>query len=349
MEASADHRAAFAALHRRLAKVRRDDLLWDVCSQLSILSYEVNHPQRADVLVDITEQKPVLEEAMEVMRAAEERELAGHEVLHLEVGQPSTPAPAGALHAAADALQTDRLGYTGAAGIPALRDRIARWYDERYGVAVPAERQLAAIEALAGQLTPGMLALPEPVLAALPPRPPGYGDDRERFERQTGSTFDPMAPAAALVDLVLQVALHPQRAARMNAQHARDADLPSFRLVLAAVFLEPWMATDPTDDMAGALQRQAQSQALTGVMTLAAQAGVHAQVRAQAGAALAELEDWLDKRTRRPLVDPEWAAHQAMALEQLRAWRENADAWVPSESPSAPPGSPIGSGVSWNR
>ena len=109
------------------------------------------------------------------------------------------------------------------------------------------------------------------------------------------------------------------------------------------------MATDPTDDMAGALQRQAQSQALSGVMALAQQASAHAQVRAQAGAALAELEDWLDKRTRRPLVDPEWAAHQAMALEQLRAWRENPDAWKPSESPSAPPGSPIGSGMSWNR
>ncbi|MEM9204461.1 MAG: pyridoxal phosphate-dependent aminotransferase, partial [Actinomycetota bacterium] len=30
---------------------------------------------------------------MEVMRAAEERERAGGHVLHLEVGQPSTPAP----------------------------------------------------------------------------------------------------------------------------------------------------------------------------------------------------------------------------------------------------------------
>ncbi len=77
---------------------------------------------------------------MEVMRAAEAREQAGHRVLHLEVGQPSTPAPAGVRAAAHAALDADRLGYTGAAGTPALRDRIARWYDERYGLDVPRER-----------------------------------------------------------------------------------------------------------------------------------------------------------------------------------------------------------------
>ncbi|MEM8705628.1 MAG: pyridoxal phosphate-dependent aminotransferase, partial [Actinomycetota bacterium] len=41
---------------------------------------------------------------MEVMRAAEERERSGGEVLHLEVGQPSTPAPAGVIAAAHRAL-----------------------------------------------------------------------------------------------------------------------------------------------------------------------------------------------------------------------------------------------------
>ena len=48
---------------------------------------------------------------MEVMRAAEERELAGGQVLHLEVGQPSTPAPAGVIEAAHRALDEDVLGF----------------------------------------------------------------------------------------------------------------------------------------------------------------------------------------------------------------------------------------------
>jgi aspartate/methionine/tyrosine aminotransferase len=73
---------------------------------------------------------------MEVMKAAGERERAGGDVLHLEVGQPSTPAPKAVLDAAAEALWADPLRYTDALGTSALRERIARWYDERYGVVV---------------------------------------------------------------------------------------------------------------------------------------------------------------------------------------------------------------------
>ena len=71
---------------------------------------------------------------MEVMRAAEEREAAGGEVLHLEVGQPSTPAPAGVIRAARAALESDVLGYTTAAGLEALRRRISEHYESWYGV-----------------------------------------------------------------------------------------------------------------------------------------------------------------------------------------------------------------------
>ncbi len=77
---------------------------------------------------------------MEVMRAAERREQAGLEVLHLEVGQPSTGAPAGAVAAVEQAMGSDNLGYTGAAGMPRLRERIARWYRDRYGIDVSADR-----------------------------------------------------------------------------------------------------------------------------------------------------------------------------------------------------------------
>jgi aspartate/methionine/tyrosine aminotransferase len=63
---------------------------------------------------------------MDVMRAANERRAQGHDIVHLEVGQPSTPAPQGALRAAQAALLSDKLGYVEAFGIPALRQRIAR-------------------------------------------------------------------------------------------------------------------------------------------------------------------------------------------------------------------------------
>jgi len=74
--------------------------------------------------------------AMDVLRAANEREAAGHSVIHLEVGQPGTPAPQAVLDAAHQALARDRLGYTDALGIAPLRAAIAGHYREQYGVAV---------------------------------------------------------------------------------------------------------------------------------------------------------------------------------------------------------------------
>lgn len=77
---------------------------------------------------------------MDVMRAANAREIARGDVIHLEVGQPSTPAPTGVLAAAERALRADKLGYTDAFGISSLRQSIARHYRDWYGADVSAER-----------------------------------------------------------------------------------------------------------------------------------------------------------------------------------------------------------------
>ena len=77
---------------------------------------------------------------MDVMRAAAERQAAKGDVLHMEVGQPSTGAPAGVIAAAKQALDDGVLGYTLALGIEPLRQRIADYYRSDYGVDVAPER-----------------------------------------------------------------------------------------------------------------------------------------------------------------------------------------------------------------
>jgi aspartate/methionine/tyrosine aminotransferase len=77
---------------------------------------------------------------MDVMRAALAAEVAGHSIMHMEVGQPGTPAPKAARDSAARALQAQTLGYTMALGNDGLRARIARHYAEVYGVRVAPER-----------------------------------------------------------------------------------------------------------------------------------------------------------------------------------------------------------------
>ena len=79
-------------------------------------------------------------QVMEVMRAAEARAVAGDEVFHLEVGQPSTGAPRGVIEAAASVMANDVLGYTLALGVSELRDAIAGHYQDVYGIDIPAER-----------------------------------------------------------------------------------------------------------------------------------------------------------------------------------------------------------------
>lgn len=77
---------------------------------------------------------------MDVMAEANRREVAGEDVLHLEVGQPSTGAPSGVIEVAQATLVSDKLGYTEAPGIDLLRERIARYYGETHDIDLAADR-----------------------------------------------------------------------------------------------------------------------------------------------------------------------------------------------------------------
>lgn len=78
--------------------------------------------------------------AMDMMRAAAAAEAEGRRVIHMEIGQPSTAAPMAALEMARAALNEEKLGYTNALGVDALREKIAASYAARYGLAVDPER-----------------------------------------------------------------------------------------------------------------------------------------------------------------------------------------------------------------
>ena len=71
---------------------------------------------------------------MDVLDAAQKAEVGGRRVIHMEIGQPATSAPTGARAALAQAMERGPLGYTGALGLPALRERIARHYGDWHGV-----------------------------------------------------------------------------------------------------------------------------------------------------------------------------------------------------------------------
>ncbi|NNL35608.1 MAG: aminotransferase class I/II-fold pyridoxal phosphate-dependent enzyme [Silicimonas sp.] len=87
---------------------------------------------------------------MDVMEAAAKAEAAGRHIIHMEVGQPGTPAPEGARAALAKAMEAGSLGYTVALGLPALRKRIAALYSERHGLDLSPERVVITSGSSAG-------------------------------------------------------------------------------------------------------------------------------------------------------------------------------------------------------
>ncbi len=74
--------------------------------------------------------------ALDMMIAANRRQASGQSVLRLEIGQPLYGAPQAALSAAQAVLAQDPLGYTESTGMPPLREKLAAWYADRYGVAI---------------------------------------------------------------------------------------------------------------------------------------------------------------------------------------------------------------------
>lgn len=77
---------------------------------------------------------------MDVMERARMAEASGRSIIHMEVGQPGTPAPKGALEALGAAMRGQALGYTVALGLPELRARIAGLYKTRHGIDLNPDR-----------------------------------------------------------------------------------------------------------------------------------------------------------------------------------------------------------------
>lgn len=73
---------------------------------------------------------------MEILARAKALEAQGHDVVHLEVGEPDFPAPQAVVDAAHQALASGQTRYTPAAGIGVLRQAVADHYARRFGLSL---------------------------------------------------------------------------------------------------------------------------------------------------------------------------------------------------------------------
>jgi len=77
---------------------------------------------------------------MDILARAQAMQREGRDVVHMEVGEPDFPAPSQVNEAAIAAIRAGRTHYTPALGTQALRERIALYYAERFGIVLDPRR-----------------------------------------------------------------------------------------------------------------------------------------------------------------------------------------------------------------
>ena len=206
---------------------------------------------------------------------------------------------------------------------------------------VPAPQQRASIRAVLATLSPPVLALPEPLLRMIPPRPPEYPTGRENFSRRTSPAFDALAPAEAAAEIVANVLLQPERAQRMIEYHALDAGNPGFDELVNDLLAATWKAQSASGYQ-GAIQRTVNAVVLDHLITLASDEHASAQVRGVAALKLNELKKWIATQAA-SAKDDVARAQFFFAESQIDHFQKN-PAELHMTAPASPPdGDPIGS------
>lgn len=77
---------------------------------------------------------------MALLQRANELQAAGKDVIHLEIGEPDFTTAEPIMAAARAALDAGETAYTPALGLPPLREAIAGFYQQRYGIALDPNR-----------------------------------------------------------------------------------------------------------------------------------------------------------------------------------------------------------------
>ena len=204
-------------------------------------------------------------------------------------------------------------------------------------IVAPAE-QRRALAAVLATVKPSALALPEPLLAMIPPRPPEYDRGREHFKIHTSPAFDALAPAEAAAQQTLLFLFNPERAARLVEFHARDAANPGLLEVLDAIMAATWKSPHAAG-YSGEVARVVDDVALYDLLSLATNDGAMTQVRAVAAMEADQLKGWLNA-AKAGTTDPAQKAHLAYAVTQIEQFQKDPkklELRAPSEPPDGPP------------
>jgi hypothetical protein len=187
---------------------------------------------------------------------------------------------------------------------------------------VPGEQQRKALGMALDALEPAALAVPERVMALIPPRPYGGDGTFEWIGSAGGTSFDQISLAGGLATEVIEGILHRERAARVAQFSARHASVPSLDDVMGTVVARTWGAAPVAEPNAQALRRTVQRVVLNTLLDRAGDERALADVRQAADWHLQKLDERIAKLTGGSPADQ---ALRASARREIARYFEGVD------------------------
>jgi hypothetical protein len=200
-------------------------------------------------------------------------------------------------------------------------------------------KQRQALRALLATMQPSELAVPERILAKLPPSPYGFGGGW-KFDSPAGIVFDPLAVARALSGYVADGLLQPERVERMIAFHARNPASPSADEVIGTMIESLYSNAKASTTYESALRRAARRSVVDALLSLSANSRATADARSLGEDRLNRLAVRLSASN---ATDGEDRAANAAVVRDARNWLDRRIA--PPKTTGViqlPPGTPIG-------
>jgi hypothetical protein len=187
---------------------------------------------------------------------------------------------------------------------------------------IPAAEQRAALTMALDAVQPANLAVPERVLALIPPVPPG-GDPSYDWLPRAGTTVDHVALAGGLATEVIEGLMDRERMNRVSLFFARDAQQMNLNELMDTILQRSWYAPDAQDANARALQRVLRRVVLNTMLDRAGDARAPADVRQVVALHLEALQARLEGAA--PSGNPAHDALRASALREIEAFFDGED------------------------
>ena len=200
---------------------------------------------------------------------------------------------------------------------------------------INAKSQKDALDALLLSISTAQLEIPASILALIPPRPYGYGKNRETFPSRTGPVFDPIAPAENVVDATFTFLFESGRANRIYLQQLQDKSLPGLENVLEKVSNQVFSNSMP-NGLGVEIKLMTEAKLVDHLIALSKNAGASQTVRALVRNQLRQLSN-------SPGSYPTlMQAHRDYLKQKIDAYLSLPEELTPQQVLSIPDGAPIG-------